>query len=114
MPLRRIQRIAWLLDARFKIPGTNIRFGWDGLLGVIPVIGDTISILPQFYLLFEAVRLKMPVIVLIKMLGNILFDWLIGLVPVLGDIADVVFRSNLRNAQLLSEAIREMRCQSGK
>ncbi|MBK8704697.1 MAG: DUF4112 domain-containing protein [Saprospiraceae bacterium] len=29
-----------LLDNRFRIPGTNIRFGLDFLIGLIPYAGD--------------------------------------------------------------------------
>ena len=38
---------------------------------------------------------------------NVLIDWAIGTIPVLGDIFDVAFKSNLRNAKLLAEAIRK-------
>jgi hypothetical protein len=107
--LRRIERLANLLDARFSLPGTNIRFGWDGLIGLLPGIGDTLTLLPQLYLIFEAVRLKLGAPVILKMLLNVLIDWLVGTIPVVGDLFDVAFKSNLRNAKLVAEAIREKR-----
>lgn len=107
--LRRIEKLAHLFDAQFAIPGTKIRFGWDGLIGLIPGVGDTITLLPQFYLLFEALRLKLGKRTILKMLLNIGIDWLVGLIPVLGDLFDVAFKSNLRNAKLVAEAIREKR-----
>ncbi|WPJ94282.1 DUF4112 domain-containing protein [Coraliomargarita algicola] len=107
--LRRIEKLAYLFDARFEVPGTKIRFGWDGLIGLLPGIGDTLTLLPQLYLLYEALRLKLGMGTLFRMLLNILIDWLVGTIPVLGDLFDVAFKSNLRNAKLVAEAIRKQR-----
>lgn len=107
--LRRIEKLAHLFDAQFSVPGTQIRFGWDGIIGLVPGIGDTLTVLPQLYLLFESWRLKLGTTVILKMLLNILIDWLIGMIPVLGDLFDVAFKSNLRNAKLVAEAIRKKR-----
>lgn len=107
--LRRIERLAHLLDARFEIPGTKIRIGWDGLIGLLPGIGDTLTLLPQLYLVFEALRLNLGKATISKMLLNVLIDWLVGTIPVFGDIFDIAFRSNLRNAKLVAEAIRQKR-----
>ncbi|HAV12303.1 MAG TPA: DUF4112 domain-containing protein [Opitutae bacterium] len=107
--IRRIDAIANSLDAQFTIPGTSIRFGWDAVVGLIPGIGDTLTALPQLYLLYEAIRLKVGWLVVLKMLFNIVIDWLIGSIPVLGDFFDVVFKSNLRNAKLVTEALRQKR-----
>lgn len=107
--LKRIEKLAHLFDARFSIPGTKIRFGWDGLIGLLPAVGDTLTLLPQLYLLYEAIRLKLGRRAILKMLLNIAIDWLAGTIPVLGDIFDVAFKSNLRNAKLVAEAIRQKR-----
>lgn len=107
--LRRIEKLAHLFDARFSVPGTQIRFGWDGIIGLVPGIGDTLTLLPQLYLLFESWRLKLGTTVILKILLNILIDWLIGMIPVLGDLFDVAFKSNLRNAKLVAEAIQKKR-----
>lgn len=107
--LRRIQRVAHLLDARFSIPGTEVRFGWDGLIGLIPAVGDTLTLLPQLYLLFDAIRLRLGWPTVLKMLLNVLIDWAVGTIPVLGDVFDIAFKSNLRNANLVAEAIRQKR-----
>ena len=105
--LERIDKLAKLLDAQFTLPGTPIRFGWDGIIGLIPGIGDTVTLLPQLYLLYEAVRAKVGLPTILKMAVNVAIDWLVGTIPVLGDVFDVVWKSNLRNAQLLAEAIRQ-------
>lgn len=109
--LRRIEKLAHLFDARFEIPGTKIRFGWDGLIGLLPGVGDTLTLLPQLYLVFEALRLKLGRATLVKMLLNVLIDWLVGTIPVLGDLFDVAFKSNLRNAKLVAEGIRKKRAE---
>ncbi|NBB79586.1 MAG: DUF4112 domain-containing protein [Verrucomicrobia bacterium] len=107
--LHEVERIANLLDARYTIPGTKIRFGWDALIGLLPVLGDTLSLLPQLYLLYKAQRLQLGWLTMLKMLLNILIDWAIGSVPILGDLFDVAFKSNLRNAKLTAQAIRDKR-----
>ncbi|MDP4610850.1 MAG: DUF4112 domain-containing protein, partial [Opitutales bacterium] len=69
----------------------------------------TLTVLPQCYLLYEAIRLKVGYKVLARMLLNVLIDWLIGAIPVLGDLLDVAFKSNVMNAKLVAEAMREKR-----
>lgn len=107
--LQRIESLAKLLDAQFSIPGTKMRLGWDGLIGLLPVVGDTLTLLPQLYLVYEALQLKLGRSTLLKMLLNVLIDWLVGMIPLLGDLFDVAFKSNLRNAKLVAEAIRHKR-----
>jgi len=36
----RLRTLAYWLDDRFRVPGTNWRFGMDGLMGLLPGIGD--------------------------------------------------------------------------
>jgi hypothetical protein len=105
--LARLDKLADFLDSRFMIPGTTIRFGWDGLIGLIPGVGDTLTLLPQLYFLYEAFRAKVDLSTILKMAINVLIDWAVGSIPVFGDLFDVAFKSNLRNAKLLAEAIRK-------
>jgi len=105
--LKRIDALAKLLDGQFTIPGTPIKFGWDGIIGLIPGIGDTVTLLPQLYILYEAIRAKVGWSIIIKMAINVGIDCLVGTLPVLGDVFDVFWKSNFRNAQLVAEAIRE-------
>ena len=95
----RVELLAKLLDSQFRLPGTNFRFGWDGLIGLLPG-ADLLTTLPSLYILFEARRAKMPLRVLLAMLGNILLDGIIGLIPLVGDLFDFAFKANLRNARL--------------
>ena len=103
--LKRLERLADLTDSHFRIPFTNIRFGIDGVIGLIPFVGDSISLVISLYILGETSKLGVPPSLKIKMLGNVIFDWVIGLVPFLGDAVDVFFKANNRNMKLLVEHI---------
>jgi hypothetical protein len=99
--LASVHRLATWMDNRFVIPGTGIRFGLDSVLGLIPGLGDTLTLAPSLYIVAIARKLEAPTWVTARMLANIGLDWLIGLVPLLGDILDVRFKANSRNAELL-------------
>lgn len=99
----RIDRYARILDSGIGIPGTRFRFGLDALIGLIPGVGDVAGLLLGSVLLFEAYTLGVPRPLLWRMIGNVGVDALLGVVPGIGDIFDFVFRSNLRNAQLLRQ-----------
>lgn len=105
--LKRLERLADLTDSRFRIPFTNIRFGIDGIIGLIPFVGDSISLVISLYLLLEASKLGTPHTLKIKMLRNVILDWAIGLIPILGDAVDVAFKANNRNMKLLVEHIHQ-------
>ena len=102
----RLERVEWLanwLDARWVIPGTDWRIGLDGILSIVPGIGDTVAAAISCYILYEAHQLGAPMHLKMRMLFNIFIDWLIGNIPLFGDIFDVVWKANLRNARLLRE-----------
>lgn len=103
--LRRVRRIATLLDNRFTLPGTRLRFGWDALLGLIPG-ADPITAVPALYILFEARRARLPLRILLLMAANILIDTLVGSIPLLGDAFDFAFKSNERNLRLFEKGAR--------
>ena len=46
----RLEALARLMDGAFVLPGTTIRFGLDGIIGLIPVAGDMIAGLVSTYL----------------------------------------------------------------
>lgn len=97
----RLEALAKLLDVAFVMPGTNIRYGIDGLIGLIPVVGDIITTAIQLWLVREARALGAPWHVTARMLGNVALDGVIGVVPLVGDAFDVMFRANMRNVRLL-------------
>lgn len=99
--LARLEALSRQLDSRWRIPGTGIRFGWDGVASLIPVAGDTATALVSLYLLSEAQRLGASRWLLMRMAGNVGMDWLFGSVPLIGTVFDVYFKSNKRNMALL-------------
>ncbi|MGT2502201.1 DUF4112 domain-containing protein [Bradyrhizobium guangxiense] len=99
--IARLEAIAKLLDIAFILPGTNIRYGIDGLIGLIPVVGDIITTAISLWLVREARALGAPWYVTARMLGNVALDGVFGMVPFAGDAFDVMFRANMRNVRLL-------------
>jgi len=81
--------------------GTKIRFGFDGLLGLIPGLGDTVTLVSTAYLVGAAAQLGLPVHQLFLMAWNGFLDWFIGLIPVIGDLLDIGFKANRRNVDLI-------------
>jgi hypothetical protein len=96
-----LRRYAVLLDSQFRVPGTNIRFGLDAIIGLIPGLGDVSTPVFAGLLLLQGVRMRLPLVVQARMVLNAALDMLLGFVPVLGDLADIGFKANLRNLALL-------------
>ncbi len=101
--LRRLDALATLLDSAFVIPGTTIRFGLDGIIGLVPVLGDLVTTLISSYIVLEARRLGVSRFALARMAGNVAIDGVIGSIPLLGDAFDVAFRANRRNVKILRD-----------
>ncbi len=99
--LARLEALAKLLDIAFILPGTKIRYGIDGILRLIPVIGDLIASALSLWLVREARALGAPWHVTARMLANVALEGTVGLVPIAGDAFDVMFRANIRNMRLL-------------
>lgn len=109
MPSRLLPYLrAWadLLDSRFRVPGTDIRFGLDPLLSLVPGIGDLASPVFTVVLLVQGFRQRLPRVVMVRMVANALIDAAIGAVPIAGNIGDVFWRANLRNLALLERHAR--------
>jgi hypothetical protein len=99
----RLDALARLLDTAFILPGTNIRFGIDALIGLVPGIGDAITTAMSLWIVHEAHQLGVPKHVIARMLGNVALDSVVGAVPLIGDAFDVMWRSNRRNMRLLQD-----------
>lgn len=99
--LRRLEALATLLDSAFVIPGTNFRMGIDGLIGLVPVLGDLVTTAVSSYLIYEARRLGASKLTLMRMSGNVVVDGIIGAIPIVGDVFDLAFRANRRNVRIL-------------
>ena len=101
--IARIDALATLLDTALILPGTNVRFGLDALLDLVPGFGDVITTAMALYIVHEARQLGAPGHVIVRMLANVALDGIVGAVPVLGDAFDVMWRSNRRNMRLLQD-----------
>jgi hypothetical protein len=98
-----LETLATLMDSQFRILGTNIRFGLDALLGLIPGAGDFGTFLISGYMVLLLAQNGASGFVLSRMVLNIFIDALFGSIPVLGDIFDIAFKANQRNVSLLRE-----------
>ena len=96
-----LRRYATVLDKAFRIPGTNIRFGLDPIIGLVPVLGDLASPVFAAMLVVEGARLKIPKIVLMRMVVNALSDAVIGAIPFAGAVGDIFYKANTKNLALL-------------
>ena len=99
--IARLEAIAKLRDVAFILPGTNIRYGVDGIVRLIPVVGDLIASAFSLWLVREARALGAPRYLVARMLGNVALDGVVGIVPLVGDAFDVMFRANMRNIRIL-------------
>lgn len=99
--LARLDALAKLLDVAFVLPGTNIRYGIDGIVRLIPVVGDLIASAFSLWLVREARALGAPWHVTARMLANVALEGTVGMVPIAGDAFDVMFRANIRNMRIL-------------
>jgi len=99
--LARLARLAGTLDAKFRVPGTRFRVGLDGLIGLIPGIGDTLAALPSAYMIVRGYQLGARRRTVGRMAVNTGIDYVIGSIPVVGDLFDLGFKGNLRNIDLL-------------
>jgi hypothetical protein len=105
--LRRVERLAYWLDDRYRLPGTRFRIGLDGLVGLIPGVGDAVTSTLTAYIIYEAWRLGVPPSMLARMLANLGIDTVVGIVPVVGDLLDIGFKANRRNLRLLHRHLSE-------
>jgi hypothetical protein len=92
--------VARLMDDQFIIPGTNLRFGLDPLLGLLPGWGDSASALVSALLILQSARAGVPKIILGRMVLNVLINAVGGAVPGVGDAFSFWFKSNARNLLL--------------
>jgi len=96
-----LRRVAELMDSAFVVPGTTYRIGLDPIVGLVPWIGDLVSPIFTIALLWQARDVRVPKVVLLRMIFNAGIDALIGTVPIVGDLFDFGWKSNQMNMTLL-------------
>lgn len=99
--LQSLDKLAWLLDSSIRIPGTNRTIGLDGIIGLVPGVGDVISGLISGYIVIKALLMGLPIFVIARMVLNMMIEGVIGVIPVIGDLFDFIFKSNRRNVRLM-------------
>ncbi len=99
--------LSHVLDDCFQLPGTSIRFGLDGLIGLVPVLGDVLAGLASTLIVIAAWFRGVPAITLARMVVNIGIGVVVGMVPLLGDAFDIVWKANRRNYALLTRHLRQ-------
>ena len=104
-----VDRLADRLDCQFRIPWTGIRFGWDPIVGIVPIAGDLVMAAVSLKIIADLLRLGADRDLTRRMLWNVLIDAGIGLVPIVGPIFDLFYRANIRNVALLTDEIRKCR-----
>ena len=104
--MERLRQWSYLLDQAFRIPGTNVRFGWDVIVGLVPGLGDLSSPLFGVLILVQAYRSGVPRLVQARMVINAIVDAMLGLIPGLGNVADIFWRANTWNMRLLERHAR--------
>jgi len=106
---RTLQRVEFLLDEAFRIPGTRIRFGIDGIIGLVPGIGDVLAGILSLIIPLAAWIRGAPYVTLIRMAVNLGIGVLVGTIPIFGDAFDIVWKANRRNYRLLTRHLGEPR-----
>jgi hypothetical protein len=106
---RNLEELAVLLDEAFRIPGTNVRFGIDGIIGLVPGLGDVAAGILSLVIPIAAWIRGVPYITLVRMTVNIGIDVLVGMVPLFGDAFDVAWKANRRNYRLLQRHLGQPR-----
>lgn len=99
--LARLRKLAQKMDSAFRIPVFGIRVGWDSVIGLVPVVGDALTLVPSVFILRESLRMGVSKTMMARMGVNVGIDLAIGAIPLVGDIFDIGWRSNTRNVDLL-------------
>jgi hypothetical protein len=103
-----------VLDTWFRIPGTSIRFGLDGIVGFIPGIGDLLGGLASCIIVLAAYFRGVALITIARMVANVAIEVVVGMVPVLGNLFDIGWRANRRNYHLLERSLAAPQRDTGK
>jgi uncharacterized membrane protein len=104
--LARLEKFARIMDYSFTIPFTKVRIGLDSIMGLLPVIGDTASLILSIVWIVRASRLGIPTSLIFKMLLRSVVDYLLSSIPLIGDISDIFYKANRQNWQSLYQYLK--------
>ena len=98
-----------VLDTWYRIPGTNIRVGLDGIIGFVPGVGDFLAGAASCIIVLAAFFRGVPLVTVARMVTNLVIEVGVGMVPVLGNLFDIGWRANRRNYHLLEQSLTGVR-----
>ncbi len=100
-----LELLSRVLDTWFRVPGTDIRFGLDGIIGFVPGVGDVLAGLASCIIVLAAFFRGVPGVTIARMVVNLAIEVVVGMVPVLGNLFDIGWRANRRNYHLLEQSL---------
>ena len=101
--LQRLETMAHRMDSAIRIPVIGLRVGYDSIIGLIPGVGDILTLAPSAWIIIEAKRMGAAPHVIGRMVANTATDTLVGMIPILGDLYDATFKSNRKNVAILRD-----------
>lgn len=101
-----VREVTKFLETEFTI--WKFKFGLDPILGLIPGLGDILSSILSFYIVYVAVIHKIPLSKIVRMVFNVLADLIIGSFPIIGDLLDFFIRPNVKNLAILEREIKNL------
>jgi hypothetical protein len=105
-----VDKLAWLMDR--SIPIGRWKIGLDGIIGLVPGLGDFVGVLVPGLIVAAGVRARLPRSAIARMVANVAVDGVVGAIPFLGDLFDMTFKANTRNVEIYREALRGGRSRS--
>ncbi|EAQ98840.2 DUF4112 domain-containing protein [Congregibacter litoralis] len=109
--VQRLRKLATKLDSAITLPG-GYRIGFDGLLGLVPIVGDGVSAIISLFIVYRAAQLGASFLQLTRMLLNVFVETLIGVIPLVGDLFDFVWKANEKNVAILERHLSATRVAS--
>ncbi|HEV8611033.1 MAG TPA: DUF4112 domain-containing protein [Thermoanaerobaculia bacterium] len=99
-----IEKLAWVMDR--SIPIGRWRIGLDGIIGLIPGLGDLIGALISALIVVAGVQARLPRSAIARMVANIGIEAVVGVVPFLGDLFDMAWKANTKNVEIFRQALK--------
>jgi hypothetical protein len=105
-----IEKLAWVMDR--SIPIGRWKIGLDGIIGLIPGLGDLIGAMISALIVAAGVQARLPRSAIARMVVNVAIETIVGVVPFLGDLFDMAWKANTRNVEIFREALKGKRSQA--
>ncbi len=96
-----LRKFAYFMDEAVPIPGTGRRVGLDAGLSLIPGVGEAIGAILSAWIIVGALRHRVPLRRVTRMVFYVLLDTVVGAIPILGTIFDWLFVENVMNINAL-------------